>query len=321
VTVTVPAGLSSIGLRWYESGQSGLHGPLLRLAQECDRAFQALASIWGAHEERHPAALPAERLQRLDYLHSFPAQASFPVRLDPAHLTEFLAAGPVTDAGEVALTPLAPVSSVLTPAACYHLYYGHEGQQFTAPLFLTTRNTCFRNEERYEPLRRQWSFTMREIVCLGTHAETVTYLEQARAAVDEFLALADLPVTWPAATDPFFQPRTNPRYLMQRLQPSKHEATYGGDLAIASVNLHYDHFGAAFGLRRDGRPVNTACLAFGIERWLYALTDRHGLDPASWPPLVEAATTVARRRADHSPAPPAVEGPSPAPPATEEDGR
>lgn len=296
MTVTARAALSSIGLRWYESGQSGLGGPLLRLADECDRAFGVLASTWRARDERHPAALPAERLQRLDYLHSFPHQATFPARLDPAHLTDFVAGEPVNASGEVALTPLAPVSSVLTPAACYHLYHAHEGQHLTAPQFLTTRNTCFRNEERYEPLRRQWSFTMREIVCLGTHAETVTYTEQARAVVDEFLALVDLPVEWRAATDPFFQPRTNPQYLMQRLQPSKHEATYGGDLAIASVNLHHDHFGAAFGLQRDGQPANTACLAFGIERWLYALTDRHGLDPASWPSLIEAATTAVRHR-------------------------
>jgi seryl-tRNA synthetase len=303
MTVTAPAGLASVGLRWYESGQAGLGGPLLQLAEDCDRAFVTLSAIWGAQEERHPASLPAERLQRLDYLHSFPHQATFPARLDPAHLTDFLAGELVTSAGEVALSPLSPVSSVLTPAACYHLYHGHEDQTFTAPLHLTTRNSCFRHEDHYEPLRRQWSFTMREIVCLGTHAETVTYLEQARAAVDEFLALIELPVAWLTATDPFFQPRTNPQYLMQRLQPSKHEATYGGDLAIASVNLHHDHFGAAFGLQRDGQPVNTACLAFGIERWLYALTDRHGLDPASWPSLAEAATAVVRRRAASVPAP------------------
>jgi seryl-tRNA synthetase len=307
MTVTLPAGLAAIGLRWYESGQAGLGGPLLRLAEDCDRAFVTLAGIWQAGEERHPAALPAERLQRLDYLHSFPHQATFPARLDPAHLNDFLAGELVTAAGDVALSPLAPVSSVLTPAACYHLYHAHEGQSFTAPLHLTTRNTCFRYEDGYEPLRRQWSFTMREIVCLGTHGETVSYLEQARAAVDELLALIDLPVAWLAATDPFFQPRTNPQYLMQRLQPSKHEATYGGDLAIASVNLHHDHFGEAFRLQRDGQPVNTACLAFGLERWLYALTDRHGLDPASWPSPAEAAATVVRRRTD-SVGPPAGEG-------------
>ena len=59
MTVTVSAGLSSIGLRWYETGQAGLSGPLLRLAEECDRAFRTLSSVWEAAEERHPSALPA----------------------------------------------------------------------------------------------------------------------------------------------------------------------------------------------------------------------------------------------------------------------
>ncbi|MEV4416882.1 hypothetical protein [Catellatospora sp. NPDC049609] len=297
MTTAVAAGLSSIGLHWHESGQAGLGGPLLRLAEDCDQAFRTLASVWDAREERHPAALPAERLQRLDYLHSFPHQATFPARLDPAHLDEFLAGEPITATGAVDLTPLAPVTAVLTPAACYHLYHAHEGSAFSAPVYLTTRNTCFRVEERYVPLRRQWSFTMREIVCLGTHDETVDFLARARAVVDEFLALVDLPVDWLTATDPFFRPRDNPQYLMQRLQPSKHEATYGGDLAIASVNLHHDHFGTAFGLRRGGRAVNTACLAFGLERWLWAVTDRHGLDPASWPKPADAAATVVARTA------------------------
>jgi hypothetical protein len=56
-----------------------------------------------------------------------------------------------------------------------------------------------------------WSFTMREIVCLGTKAETVAFLQRARVAVDEFLRLMDLPVEWLTATDSFFQPQSNPK--------------------------------------------------------------------------------------------------------------
>ena len=124
---------------------------------------------------------------------------------------------------------------------------------------------------------------MREIVCLGTKAETVAFVELAREAADEFLRLMDLPVEWLTATDPFFQPQSNPKYLFQRLQPVKHEATYGGDLAIASLNRHHDHFGTAFAITRDGAPAHSACLAFGLERWLFAITHRHGTDPRSWP--------------------------------------
>ena len=71
-----------------------------------------------------------------------------------------------------------------------------------------------------------------------------------------------------------------------------HAATYGGDLAIASLNRHHDHFGTAFAITRDGAPAYSACLAFGLERWLFAITHRYGTDPRSWPDPEEAAQKV-----------------------------
>ncbi|MEU3465698.1 hypothetical protein ABZ721_37895 [Streptomyces sp. NPDC006733] len=303
-TVSTTAGdrltaLHRVGLSWHVSGQATLRGPLLRLFEDCDRAFVQLASLWDAQDERHPATLPAARLEQAGYLRSFPHQAAFVARLDPAerNLDAFLD-GPVTDAdGRVALPGLSPVTEVLTPAACYHLYSARQGEVLDRPLHLTTRNTCFRQETHHVPLRRLSSFTMREIVCLGTPAETAGFLDRARAALDLFFGLVGLDPRWLTATDPFFRPRDNPRHLLQRIQPVKHEATYGGDLAIASANRHHDHFGAAFDLTREGRPADSACVAFGLERWLFALTDRHGPDPASWPrPADAAATVVARSR-------------------------
>jgi hypothetical protein len=293
------AALSRIGLRWHESGQAELSGPLLALAEDCDLALRRLASRWHATAMRHPAALPAGHL--VEHLRSFPQQAVFATSLAASddNLAEF-ADGPVVgdDAvvgdAVVALTRTAPVTQVLTPAACLHIYPAHEGEDLPAPRCLTTAGTCFRNERRYQPLRRQWSFLMREIVCLGTGPETEEFLRQGRSAVDQFTSLIDLPVHWSPATDPFFRPYRNPGYLLQRVQPSKHEATYG-DLAIGSINQHHDHFAGAFGITRDGDPATSACAAFGIERWLYALTDRHGTDPDNWPDLPAAASTVVNR--------------------------
>ncbi|WP_162907820.1 hypothetical protein [Allorhizocola rhizosphaerae] len=287
--------LTRVGLRWDPCGHAGLTGPLLALADDCDLAFRRLADRWHATEERHPSAMPASALAT--HLRSFPHQATFAAALDPAdaNLGEF-ADGPVTAPnGTVALTRIAPVTTVLTPAACYHVYAGHAREHLSEARYVSTRNTCFRRESRYEPLLRQWSFAMREIVCLGTPAEADAFLAQARAAVDYFALLIDVPLDWTPATDPFFRPHTNPGYLLQRIQPSKHEALYGGSLALGSVNLHHDHFGTAFGITRDGAPATTACVAFGVERWLYALTDRHGSDPDGWPDLLAAANQVVDR--------------------------
>lgn len=267
-----------------------LSGPLLDLADACDRALRMLAGRWEATEERYPPMMPAAELE--GHLRAFPHQATFPVTLDPdeANLAEF-AAGPVV-AGAAALTRTAAVTAVLVPAACYPVFAGHRGQRPGAPLYVSVRGTCFRREPHFEPLRRQWSFTMREIVCIGTPVEAQAFLASARELVDEFASLIDVAVHWTAATDPFFRPHSSPGYLSQRIQPSKHEATYPGGLALASANLHHDHFGAAFDIERDGAPASTACLAFGVERWLFAVTDRHGPDPASWPDLPAAATAV-----------------------------
>lgn len=298
VTPDLLAQLRRLGLSWRESGQVSLRGPLLGLARSMDQAFRLLASeIWDAKDEHHPASLPAERLQRVDYLHSFPHQAAFAVRLDPAeaNLDQFRG-GPMVGAdGHVALSRIAPVDEILTPAACYHFYVGHEGESHDSPAYLTTANTCFRNETRYEPLRRQWSFTMREIVCLGTAAETEAFLRAGRRAVDAMSQRSGLDLTWAEATDPFFRPLDNPKYLMQRLNPTKHEAVYGAGLAIASANRHHEHFGEAFSITRAGRTAHSACLAFGIDRWLFAIVDRHGADPGRWPDPMRAAREAVRQ--------------------------
>lgn len=287
-------GLVRAGLRWHPgTGQSSLSGPLLRLAGDCDAAFTSIAAVFGAAEERHPAFVPATTLHRLGYFTAFPHQMTLAVCLAAdEHNLESFADGSALEGDAVRPSRLAPIREVLTPAACYHVYAAHEGETLPAPLYLTTVNTCFRRESFYEPLTRQWGFTMREIVCAGTLSEVRAFLARARDLAGELCAALDLPITWETATDPFFRPYTDPRALLQRVAPTKEEATFGERLAIASVNLHHDHLGTAFGLTREGAPAYTGCLAFGIERWLHALTQRHGSDPAGWPSVTAAARRV-----------------------------
>jgi hypothetical protein len=90
------------------------------------------------------------------------------------------------------------------------------------------------------------------------------------------------------ATDPFFDPESSPGWVRQRAEPVKHEAVFevGRErLAVASTNLHHDAFGRAFGVAHAGRPAASACVAFGLERWLLALLTVHGRDPTRWPAI------------------------------------
>ncbi|GAA3600399.1 amino acid--[acyl-carrier-protein] ligase [Kineosporia mesophila] len=288
------ATLTSAGLTWLPSGQAMLAGPLQQLFLECDTALAALAGDTGAEPAEHPVFLAVDDLERINYLASFPHLATFPVTLEESGLPAF-AADPVDESGAVRLRGISPVRNVITPAACYHVYVQLRDQRIEGPRYLTFRNTCVRRETEYQPLRRQWSFRMREIVCLGSRAQVKAFLDRYRDLVSGLLIELGLEVSWQIATDPFFQPSRNPAYLAQRLNPTKHEAVFGGDLAIASVNLHEDHFGEAFSISTDEGPVSSGCVAFGLERWLYAITTRYGADPANWPDPVAAAGRVLER--------------------------
>ncbi|WP_405163143.1 hypothetical protein OG203_43940 [Nocardia sp. NBC_01499] len=274
---------ADIGLRWEEAtGQVRLHGPLLELWNRIDQAVVALAALWDAEAEQHPAMIDLAVLDRLGYLRGFAHQATF-VAL-PGNDT---GGEPAVTAGQ----PM-PVAAALTPAACYHIYIAHQGEKLDSTKYFTTRNVCFRHEQSCQPLRRQRVFGMREIVCLGTRDCAAAFVVRARDVVDRFCRELDIPLQWEGATDPFFAPATDPRALLQRISAVKTEARFD-DLALASTNKHHEHFGELMDITCGSAPAHSACLAFGLERWLFAITARHGNDPAAWPDPIAAATAVA----------------------------
>jgi len=261
------------GLAWLPGGHAVLSGPVLALAERVESRLAKLAAQWQAEELRVPPVVETADLERLDWLRSFPHLATLATTFDDPEA--------VAEGGARAL---APPAAVLTPAACFHVYGHLRGQVVTRPRHLTVQATCFRREAEYRPLERQWTFTMREVVAVGAGTDVAAFLAEARTAAEGLAADLGLDVAWAAATDPFFRPPSNPRYLMQLADPTKHELRLADGLAIASVNLHHDHFGRAFAVSlAGGAPATTGCLAFGLERWLAAVIRHHGLDPDGWP--------------------------------------
>lgn len=270
------------GLSWYESGQSALSGELLDRFLALDSLFVRLASHWNAAKVAFPPLISAAELQKIAYFESFPQlfTAAAGLESDAENLRAFTTGG-VLDDGALKLTKLAPVRDILAPAACYPIYISLQNQMLTERKILTVRANCFRREREYRPLQRQWAFTMREIVCVGTGAEVREYLEKWREALDVVFSQLSLDVTWEIANDPFFDPR-NPQALMQRVDPVKREMTCNG-LAIGSINYHRHHFGDAFNIRRGDESIESGCVAFGLERWMHVLIEKHGTDYRKWP--------------------------------------
>lgn len=226
----------------------------------------------GAAEMAYPPLMRVADLARLDYFQNFPHLALMAAPIDPDHLDAYAAGR-----AEVEEVPPAELSGgrwALPSAACYNVYFHLAGRTLEAPHKVTTVAQCFRNEERYEELRRLWGFSMREVVCVGDEAAVEAHLTGFKERIVGLADALGLGLESQTASDPFYQPESS-RAVMQKLFPQKEELVYGGSVAIASLNHHRNFFGERCNIAlSDGRHAFSGCAAFGIERWLHALFDR-----------------------------------------------
>ena len=260
-------------LHWSSDGCSTLTGPLLEWLNRFDARIVELAAAHGAAEYRFPSLIAAESLAPIAYLRSFPHLATF---VTTGVRGEESLKALSSEAGKANRIPVGAdrfedIGHLLTPATCYHFYPLFAGQRVSGSHLLTARCQCFRCEERYVPLERQWCFEMREVVCIG-HAEAVArFANTWSSAMSEFAASLGLGVEFQTATDPFFDPAGDPKALAQLIEPSKAELCTPSGLAIGSVNKHRSFFGESYAIGTAEGPAHSACVAFGLERWLSAI--------------------------------------------------
>ena len=278
-TLVLPDGVTAAS-----DGTCVLSGSALGWLTALDRTIVAAATEFGAVEHCFPPVVPAAELDRIEYFSSFPHLVTLAVSYpdDEEALRRVAEGDEVDHSGAVRLREHAPARHALSPAACYPVYSLLGGSELDSQRLLTTRANCFRREAEFVPLRRQWAFSMREIVCVGTESEVESHLQWGTALIDQLTDRLGLDREWQDACDPFFRPAQSGRALLQLLAPVKREAVVD-ELAIASVNKHHDHFGAAFQIRRDHAHARSGCVAFGLERWLGVVAGVWGTDPGRWP--------------------------------------
>ncbi len=260
------------------AGLATLGAELVGLRTALEAKFLGWAAECGARPMLFPPLMRIEDLDRFDYFRNFPQLPLLVAGLRPECLHD------VAERGVLATVPngdLGTAVYALPSAACYNIYLHFEGTELTGPLHVTTVAHCFRNEQHYDDLRRLWGFTMREIVCIGTHDEVQAHLVASKERLLRFAGQLGLELKVEMGSDPFYQPQS-PRARMQQLFPQKEEFLYGGSVAIASVNFHRNFFGEKCSIKTpDGQSAFSGCMAFGIERWLYALLERFDHDPAA----------------------------------------
>ncbi|MBB5936387.1 hypothetical protein [Streptomyces zagrosensis] len=257
-----------------DNGLGVLDGSQLRLFRAIDAAFLRLADDWQAPEFRFPFLMRCQDLDNFGYYDNFPHLGLAATRLDPERLGALLKQPP-RPVEQMPTEVMEASAFALPSAACYSIYLDLAGSVLPADGVLrTTVGTCFRNEDHYQGLQRLLGFSMREIVCVGPGETAKSHLIRAKEEVISLCAQLGLDLRLEVATDPFFD-ENGGKAKMQRLFPVKEEFVVGG-LAIGSVNYHRNFFGERCAIQAGDDTAHTSCLAFGLERWVYTLTERFG---------------------------------------------
>lgn len=262
-----------------------LRGETARLMNALEQIIAALCVADSPEEWRVPPAIAFSTLARADYFASFPQWLTLVSHLsdDDSALRQ------IAEHNDPSRAAVTLPEAALNPAVCYHVYSNLAGHVLDGPRIITAQSTCWRHEGAHHvPLARQWAFTMREIVFVGAADDARLFLDRARTRVVGLARTLGLDPIVAVATDPFFAPTARGKQLLQQLEELKHEMLLpiGADARVAasSFNRHGLFFGQAFDIRlAAGIAATTACVAFGLERWLLAFLARHGLDAASWP--------------------------------------
>jgi hypothetical protein len=174
----------------------------------------------------------------------------------------------------------------MPPAVCYHCYAKLAASSLQEPRVWTCVARCRRNETNEEPGRLR-TFTMREIVFIGSCAWVRERRQEWMDLVFAFAQSLQLAVQLDVATDSFFAgDEARGRKLLQQIKGLKFELraqmdAEGTPLAISSFNLHETFFSRRFGFSlEDGTDAYSGCVAFGLERWALALAVTLGPDEA-----------------------------------------
>ncbi|MBX3005369.1 MAG: hypothetical protein KF821_06020 [Anaerolineales bacterium] len=276
-------------------------GPLLaNLIGVFEDYFLELAAEFGAQPQRFPTLISAQMLGRVNYFRAFPHSLTFATHLrEDLHIISDFAENTVYEpAGlSASLESFSKIQALLSPAVCYHLYFGLADKPLPGgQLAATAVGHCFRYESsNLNSLERLWDFTMREVIFVGPREYVLDNREAARKKVTPWLQELGLAYMVESANDPFFVGEFRKQAAFQNAFQLKYEIRArlpfkDSTLAVGSYNYHQDFFGRHLNITLpDGKPAHTGCVAFGLERMAYAFLAQYGLDPAQWPAIVREA--------------------------------
>jgi len=251
-----------------------------------------------AEEEVYPGSILCSTLDRINHFTSFPEHVDFVSHLqsDVDVLSDFSADCAEGEWRASATSGrLNPPGFAITPSCCYHCYEAMEGWNLDGSgRSVTVVSEVHRYEGRNQQgLSRMRAFHVRDVVWVGHPRYVIAAREEADRMIVDLAKRWQLDCTFENANDMFFTDDYAIKASFQRQQQAKRELklTIPGEsrsIAVFSSNFHASTFCKAFDIKFGRRVGVSACIGFGLERWVYALFAQHGLDVGDWPDALKA---------------------------------
>ncbi len=272
----------------YEDGLIGFGKDFLTLYRYFDNLFLKWAQELGAEEYVYPDIINTATLNQCNYIQEFPSNLLFAshVKEDIEIIEDFARLIPE---GDECLSDyfLEKPGHICKSAVCIHVYKQFENQQINIqrPIAITSVGKCKRYESLHmKGLDRLLDFTMREIVFVGSRKYVTEKRQQLMEKCMKLMGELKLEANIKTSNDPFFLNQPHAKALLQNKFKLKYELNIkvpatGKELAAASFNYHHTHFTDAFHIQsKGGEAVHTSCIAFGLERFVYAYLSQKGLE-------------------------------------------
>ena len=275
-------------------------GQFLKLMNFFDGMVKGFAESIQGIEQLYPTRWPIELFKNINYFEEFPQNILLVsgAKKDRAAL-EFITSkyGKNNDFNEIELGDfLEPAYTALGTSTCDPCYYIHKNKKHGNNEIYYALSKCFRNEKSAtNQLDRLTEFSMREIIATGQKGYVKSQRETLLKFIESFASFTGLACSLEKASDPFFTNETPEKGALQNQIESKFELLVPlghnrPDLAVGSVNWHSDFFGRSFEIRDSSNYyMSSCCLAFGLERLVFAFLTQHGLIKTGWPEEVQKA--------------------------------
>ncbi|XLP22065.1 hypothetical protein ACFMB7_26855 [Bacillus toyonensis] len=267
-----------------------------------------VAKPLGAVNEYYPTLISMDTLNKTNHFTSFPHHVLFTQHLEEEltnidMFTENVRANEGLNADMIKPNDVRTTSLVKNPAVCYHCYQSLENKEVpNEGSTITSVGRCSRYESNnHSDFGRLLDFSMREIIFIGSDEYVKSMREKSIILLKEFLNLWEIDSFLENANDPFFTNDYKVKSFFQRDLDMKYELKFkipylNSSISVSSSNYHGNVFGQAFSIKNNNEFASTSCMAFGLERWIFAFLAQYGLDTQLWPEKIKELFSMYLKR-------------------------